>query len=207
MRLDTLAGEQRVTCQETKMADETITLDWAHEHARWEKEMRGLVRAMGWKALKRLRRPKACWEDMVSDMEIFSWRAWRSLRLRAREPQEIGIWAISDRAVRSSLQGARFQPIGTMGDRSHADSIYNKRNGLKIRSNREEWQLEGATGDGQDESDLLSDWNAWKKTLGGDDRGMVEGLEVGDTKDVKLSKGVSRRKRALADGFREFRAE
>ena len=73
--------------------------------------MRGLVRAMGWKALKRLRRPKACWEDMVSDMEIFSWRAWRSLRLRGLEPQDD--WRSGQSPTGpfvSSLQGARFQP-------------------------------------------------------------------------------------------------
>lgn len=37
------------------MADEATKPDWYNEHARWEKEMRGLVRAMGWKALKRAR--------------------------------------------------------------------------------------------------------------------------------------------------------
>lgn len=187
------------------MADETITLDWDVEHARWEREMRGLVRAMGWKALKRLRRPKACWEDMVNDMEIFSWRAWRSLRLRGLEPQEIGVWSISDRAVRSSLQGARFQPVGTMGDRSWADSVHNKRNNVRVRNNREGWQLEGATGDGQDESDLLNDWKAWKQTLGDEDRELVDALETNGTTGVKSIKGPGRRKRALADGFRSYR--
>lgn len=140
------------------MAEEIDTLEWDHEHGRWEREMRGLVRALGWKALKRARRPKACWNDMVEDMVIFSWRAWRSLRLRGLEPQDIGVWAISARAVRSSLQGARFQPVGTMGDRSWADSIHNKNNGLKVRSNKEDWQLEGVVGDGQDDSDLMADW-------------------------------------------------
>ena len=187
------------------MADEFVTLDWAHEHARWEKEMRGLVRAMGWKALKRLRRPKACWEDMVNDMEIFSWRAWRSLRLRGLEPQDIGVWAISDRAVRSSLQGARFQPIGTMGDRSWADSIHNKRNGIKVRSNREEWQLTRVAEDSQEDSDLMADWAAWKETLEDDERELIEALEANEPTDVKAVKGLSRRKRGLADGFRAYR--
>ncbi|OJW13154.1 MAG: hypothetical protein BGO49_20365 [Planctomycetales bacterium 71-10] len=187
------------------MADETTKLDWDHEHARWEREMRGLVRALGWKALKRARRPKACWDDMITDMEIFSWRAWRSLRLRGLEPQEIGIWAIADRAVRTSLQGARFQPIGVMGDRSHADSIHNKRNGVKVRSNREEWQLSGAVGDGQDESDLMADWATWRESLGNHDRGFVEALETGDVESVEAIKNAKRLKRALADGFREFR--
>lgn len=188
------------------MADETIKLDWDHEHARWETEMRGLVRALGWKALKRLRRPKAAWDDMITDMEIFSWRAFRSLRLRGLEPQEIGIWAIADRAVRSSLQGARFQPIGTMGDRSWADSIYNKRNGLKVRSNREDWQLTRVAEGDQDESDILTDWTEWKGTLGSEDKELVEALEAGDPESVKAITGIKRRKRALADGFRAFRA-
>lgn len=186
-------------------SNEAVTLDWDVEHARFEKEMFGLVRALGFKALKRARRPKACWNDMVDDMVIFAWRAWRSLRLRGLEPQEIGVWAISDRAVRSSLQGARFQPVGTMGDRSWADSIHNMANGVKVRSNREEWQLTGSVGDGQDESDLIADWIDWKGSLGEDDRGLVEALESGDVEGVKVVKGVKRRKRALADGFREFR--
>jgi hypothetical protein len=180
-------------------------LNWDHEHARWEKEMRGLVRALGWKALKRLRRPKAAWDDMVNDMEIFSWRAWRSLRLRGMEPQVIGIWAISDRAVRSSLQGAVFKPVGRMGDRSHADSIHNKRNGIKVRSNREGWQITRVAGDGQDESDLLNDWTTWKATLGGDQKELVESLEAEGSENLKTITGIKGRKRALADRFREFR--
>ena len=185
--------------------NETITLDWAHEHARYEKELLGLVRALAWRYLKRAKRPKVCWNDMCDDMQIFAWRAWRSLRLRGLEPQTIGIWAIADRAVRSSLQGARFQPIGTMGDRSWADSIHNKKNGLKVRSNREEWQLVRVAGDGQDEGDLNTDWTTWKETLGDDERELVEVLEAGETKDVRSVKGIQRRKRALADGFREYR--
>lgn len=187
------------------MGDETTKLDWDHEHARWEKEMRGLVRALGWKALKRARRPRACWGDMITDMEIFSFRAWRSLRLRGLEPQEIGIWAIADRAVRSSLQGARFQPLQARGDRSHADSIYNRRNGVKIKNNREDWQLEGAVGDGQEASDLMADWESWKGKLGPEDRAIVEALEAGNTASLMGVKNAKRRKRALADGFREFR--
>ena len=167
--------------------------------------MRGLVRALGWKYLKRARRPQACWEDMVSDMEIFSWRAWRSLRLRGLEPQKIGIWAIADRAVRSSLQGARFQPVGTMGDRSWADSVHKKRNNVRVRNNREGWQLEGATGDGQDESDLLADWRTWKETLGDEERELVDVLETNGATDVKSIEGPGRRKRALADEFRAYR--
>ena len=188
------------------MADETITLDWAHEHARFEKELLGLVRALAWRYLKRAKRPKVCWNDMCDDMQIFAWRAWRSLRLRGLEPQEIGIWAIADRAVRSSLQGARFQPIGTMGDRSWADSVHNKRNGVKVRSNREDWQLTRVAGDGQDESDLMNDWAAWKETLKDDERELVDALETNGPTAVKSIKGIGRRKRALADGFREFRA-
>ena len=188
------------------MTDEIVTPDWDNEHARWEKEMRGLVRALGWKYLKRARRPQACWEDMVSDMEIFSWRAWRSLRLRGLEPQKIGIWAIADRAVRSSLQGARFRPIGVMGDRSWADSIHNKKNGLRVRSNREDWQLEGSTGDGQEDSDLMADWLRWKETLGDEERELVDALETNRTTGVKSIKGPGRRKRALADGLRSYRA-
>ena len=207
MRAGTLEGEQQVTFQEMKMADtnEIVTLDWTHEHARFEKEMFGLVRALGFKALKRARRPKACWNDMVDDMVIFAWRAWRSLRLRGLEPQTIGIWAIADRAVRSSLQGARFQPLGTMGDRSWADSIHNKRNGLRVRSNREDWQLTMVVGDGQDEADLLADWDAWKETIGDDERELVDALETDETRDVRPIKSISRRKRALADGFRAYR--
>lgn len=188
------------------MSDEIVTPDWTTEATRWERELRGLVRAMGWKALKRLRRPKACWDDMVADMEIFSWRAWRSLRLRGLEPQSIGIWALADRAVRTSLQGGRFQPIGTMGDRSHADSIHNKRNGVKVRSNREDWQLTMATGDGQDESDLMSDWASFKQTLQDDERALVASLEAGDTSVLVDVKNPKRRKRALADRFLEFRS-
>jgi len=190
------------------MADtnEVNTLDWNVEHARWERELRGLTRALGWKALKRLRRPKACWDDMIGDMEIFSWRAWRSLRLRGLCPQTIGIWAIADRAVRTSLQGGVFRPIGMMGDRSWADSIHNTNNNVKVRSNREDWQITGAVEGGQEEPDLLNDWKAWKETLGDDDRGLVEALQVGDPESVKAVKGIKRRKRALADGFRQFRA-
>ena len=187
-------------------SNEAVTLDWGVEHARFEKEMFGLVRALGFKALKRARRPKACWNDMVDDMVIFAWRAWRSLRLRGLEPQEIGVWAISDRAVRSSLQGARFQPVGTMGDRSWADSVHNKSNGVKVRSNEEDWQLEGAVGDGQDESDLTADWGTWKASLEGDDRVIVEALEAGDMERLVSIKSLKRRKRALADGFRAYRA-
>lgn len=187
------------------MVNETINLDWDHEHRRFERELLGLTRALGWKALKRLRRPKVAWDDMIDDMQIFAWRAWRSLRLRGLEPQEIGIWALADRAVRTSLQGAVFRPIGVMGDRSWADSIYNKRNGVKVRSNREDWQLTTATGDGQDESDLMSDWTAWKETLQDDDKAIVQALESGDVERVKGVKGLKRRKRALADQFKEYR--
>ncbi len=185
--------------------NEIVTLDWPHEHGRFEREMFGLVRALGFKAVKRARRPKACWNDMVDDMVIFAWRAWRSLRLRNLEPQTIGIWAIADRAVRSSLQGAVFRPIGVMGDRSWADSVHNKRNNVRVRNNRENWQLEGATGDSQDESDLLADWETWKETLGGDERELVNTLETIGATDVKSIKGISRRKRDLADGFRAYR--
>lgn len=188
------------------MADETITPGWNHEHKRFEAELMGLVRALGWKYLKRARRPKPAWNDMVEDMVIFAWRAWRSLRLRGLEPQEIGIWAIADRAVRSSLQGARFQPVGTMGDRSWADSIHNKRNGVKVKNNKEVWQLEGATGDGQEEPDLMADWATWKEKLKDDDRRLVQALESGDAEALSAVKSLKRRKRALADGFRAFRA-
>jgi hypothetical protein len=186
--------------------EKTVTPDWDVEHKRFEAELLGLVRALGWKYLRRARRPKACWQDMIDDMQIFAWRAWRSLRLRGLEPQAIGIWAISDRAVRTSLQGAVFRPIGVMGDRSHADSIHNKRNGVKVRNNKEVWQLEGSTGDGHEDSDLLSDWTTWKDTLAADDRMIVEALEAGDLETVKAIKGIKSRKRALADGFRAFRA-
>src|SRR3954447_24323322 len=101
MRFGTLAGVDNSPVGSKQMADEIVTLDWDHEHARFEREMFGLVRALGFKALKRARRPLACWNAMVDDMVIFAWRAWRSLRLRGLEPQEIGIWAIADRAVRS----------------------------------------------------------------------------------------------------------
>jgi hypothetical protein len=182
----------------------TATLDWNVEHARFEKEMFGLVRAIGFKAYKRMKRPKACWNDMVDDACIFAWRTWRSLRLRGLEPQEVGIWAIADRAVLSTLQGAVFRPVGT-GCRSHADSIYRKANGLKVRSNMEDWQLEGATGDSQEDSDLMSDWNDFKKTLDDDDWQLVEALETGDTSALGDVKNPKRRKRALADRFLEFR--
>jgi hypothetical protein len=195
-----------LTFQEREMTEQIQAINWNVEHSRWEKEMRGLVQALGWKALKRLRRPKACWDDMITDMEIFSWRAWRSLRLRGLEPQELGVWSISDRAVRSSLQGAGFPPIGTMGDRSWADSIHNKRNGVRVKNNREDWQLTGAIGDGQDESDLIADWETWKAMLGDDDQELVEVLEMGDTESLATSKGLKRRKRVLADRFRAYRA-
>jgi hypothetical protein len=194
-----------LTYQEMQMSEQVQEIDLSVEHVRWQREMRGLVRALGWKALKRAGRPKKCWDDMISDMEVFSWRAWRSLRLRGLEPQEIGVWAISDRAVRSSLQGARFQPVGTMGDRSWADSIYNKRHGLKVRSNREDWQLTGAVEGEQEESDLLADWATWKAGLNEVDRAIVEALETGDTKALTSTKGSKRKKRLLADRFREFR--
>ena len=184
---------------------ETITLDWDHEHARFEKELLGLTRALGWKALKRLKRPKAAWDDMIDDMCIFAWRAWRSLRLRGLEPQSVGIWAIADRAVRTSLQGGVFRPIGVMGDRSHADSIHNKRNGVKVRSNKEDWQLDGSVEDGQDESDVMADWATWKATLDDDERELINALESGDVESVKAVKGLKRRKRALADRFTQFR--
>ena len=185
--------------------NETVTLDWNVEHKRFEAELLGLVRALGWKYLKRAKRPKACWNDMVDDMVIFAWRAWRSLRLRALEPQQIGIWAIADRAVRTSLQGAVFRPIGVMGDRCWADSIHNKRNEVKVRSNKEDWQLEGAVGDGHDESDLMADWTIWKESLSDDDRELVGALEAGGTAALSAIKGVKRRKRALADEFRAYR--
>jgi hypothetical protein len=92
-----------------------------------------------------------------------------------------------------------------MGDRSWADSVHNKSNGVKVRSNREEWQLTGAVGDGQDESDLTADWATWKASLEGDDRVIVEALEAGDMERLVSIKSLKRRKRALADGFREFR--
>ncbi len=142
---------------------------------------------------------------MIDDMQIFAWRAWRSLRLRGLEPQSIGIWAIADRAVRTSLQGAVFRPIGTMGDRSWADSIHNKRNGVKIKSNRDDFQLTTVVGDGQDESDLLADWNAWKETLQDDERALMLALETGDTSALRDVKSLKRRKRALANRFQEFR--
>jgi hypothetical protein len=206
MSICTLLGGEQLTDQEMQMSDETISLNWDHEHARFERELLGLTRALGWKALKRLRRPKAAWDDMVDDMQIFAWRAWRSLRLRGLEPQAIGIFAIADRAVRTSLQGAVFRPIGTMGDRSWADSIHNrKKNKVEVRSNKEDWQLEGATGDGQEESDVMADWLAWKSILGDDERALIEALEAGDTAALKDVKNPKRRKRALADRFKEFR--
>ena len=121
------------------------------------------------------------------------------------EPQKIGIWAIADRAVRTSLQGGRFQPIGTMGDRSWADSVHNKRNGVKVRSNRQSWQLSGVVGDGQDEIDMVTDWTTWKESLGDDERELVEVLEREDSGATKNFKGIKQRKRVLADGFLEFR--
>lgn len=117
-------------------SNEAVTLDWDVEHARFEKEMFVLVRALGFKAMKRAGRPKSCWNDMVDDACIFAWRAYRSLRLRGLDPQDVGVYAIADRAVLSTLQGARFQPVGT-GSRSYADSIYRKANAVKVRSNRE----------------------------------------------------------------------
>ncbi len=186
--------------------NETGNLDWNVEHGRFEREMFGLVRALGFKAYKRARRPKVCWNDMVDDACIFAWRAWRSLRLRGLEPQTLGIWSIADRAVLSTLQGAVFQHIGTMGDRSHADSIHNKRNGVKVRSNKEDWQLEGATGDGQEDSDLMADWLRWRETLGSDDRVIVEALESGESANLESVKILKHRRRLLADRFREFRA-
>ena len=205
MRFGTLAGVDNSPVGSKQMADEIVTLDWDHEHARFEREMFGLIRVLGFKALKRTRRPKACWNDVVDDMVIFAWRACRSLRLRGLEPQEIGVCASSDRAVRSSLQGARFQPVGTMGDRSWSDSVHNQRNGVKIRSNTKEWQLEGAVGDGQEDSDRIADWRSWKATLGEYDQQIVEALEAGDMERLVSIKGLKRRKRALADGFRAFR--
>jgi hypothetical protein len=51
----------------------------------------------------------------------------------------------------------------------------------------------------------MSDWETWKETLAADDRGIVEALEAGDLETVMAIKGVKRRKRALADGFRTCR--
>jgi hypothetical protein len=45
-----------------------------------------------------------------------------------------------------------------------------------VKSNRVEWQLTGVVREGQDESDLMSDWETWKETLAADDRGIVEAL-------------------------------
>lgn len=188
------------------MADETITPDWDVEHKRFEREMFGLVRVIAFKAYKRARRPKFYFNSMVEDACIFAWRAWRSLRLRGLDPQDIGAYAIADRAVLSTLQGARFQPVGTMGDRSHADSIYNKKNGVKVRSNKEDWQLEGSTGDGQEDSDLMADWATWKESLPHEGRMVVQALEAGNTASLMGVKNSKRRKRLLADRFREYRA-
>ena len=100
-----------------------------------------------------------------------------------------------------------------MGDRSWADSIHNKRNGVKVRSNKEDWQLEGAVGDGQEESDLMADWATWKETLGDDDRRLVEALEAGDMEAVKAIKsaqtpqaGSGRRVPGISGGLSDGRA-
>ena len=202
----TLAGEDNSPVRRSRWTNEIVSLDWDVEHKRFEREMFGLVRALGFKAYKRAKRPKVCWNDMVDDACIFAWRAWRSLRLRGLDPQAIGAYAIADRAVLSTLQGARFQPLSARGDRSHADSIYNRRNGVKVRSNKESWQLEGAVGDGQEESDLIADWESFKAALGGDDRQLVESLEANDVEALSAVKSLKRRKRLLADQFRAFRA-
>ena len=52
----------------------------------------------------------------------------------------------------------------------------------------------------------MADWESWKGKLGPEDRAMVgEGLEAGNTASLMGVKDAKRRKRALADGFREFR--
>lgn len=187
------------------MADASVTPEWNDEHARWESEMRGLVRALGVKALRRAHRPRACWDDMIIDMEITSWAAWRSLRLRGFEPRAVGVWAVSNQAVQAVMGGRAFRPLQARGDRSWADSLYNRRNGVRVKSNRESWRLDGAVGDGQEDSDLMADWNAWKGTLDGDDLELVEALEAGDTAAPLKVKNLKRRKRFLANMFKEFR--
>lgn len=189
------------------MVNALSVIDWDVEHGRWEREMRGLTRALGLKALSRARRPRACWNDMVEDMEIASWQAWRSLRLRGMEPRVIGVWAVSDQAVRSVMLGRAFRPLQARGDRSHADSIHNRRNGVKVRSNREDWHLTGTVEGDQEQSDLMSDWASWKASLQGESRELVEALESGAGNDnLKARFGdLKRKKRALADEFRVYR--
>lgn len=180
-------------------------LNWDVEHARWEREMRGLVRSLGFEILRMRHRPKACWPDMITDMEITSWAAWRSLRMRSYEPQDLGVYAISLRCVRQVMAGRAFRPLQARGDRSWADSVHNRRNGVQVRTNQDDFRFSGAVDGEQEESDLKSDWETWKASLTDENRELVEALESGDMERFKAIRGVKRRKRLLADQFREFR--
>jgi hypothetical protein len=113
-------------------------------------------------------------------MEITSWAAWRSLRLRGYEPRDVGVYAISLRCVRQVMGGRDFRPLQSRGDRSWADSLFNKRNG-RIKTNLDDWQISGRVEGEQEESDLMADWSTWKATLGDDDKELVAVLEAGDT--------------------------
>src|SRR4051794_23217716 len=72
MRFCTLAGVDNSPARSKQMPDtnEIVTLNWGVEHARFEKELLGLVRALAWRYLKRAKRPKVCWNDMCDDMQI-----------------------------------------------------------------------------------------------------------------------------------------
>lgn len=184
------------------MADEIVTLDWDHEHARWEKEMTGL-RLEGPEAGKAAAGVMGRHDHRHGDFQLAGVAVAPAPWPRTPGDRDLG-HCRSGRPV--VAQKCPLPADRRDGDRSHVDSIHNKRKGVKVRSNREEWQLTGAVGDGQDESDLTADWATWRELLGTHDRGFVEALETGDVESVETIKNAKRRKRDLADEFRVFRA-
>lgn len=156
-------------------------IDWTHEGQRFEREIYGLVRAMMVNAMRKYRRPYIAFGDMVDDDAIFACRTWRSLRQRGLEPQEVGIWAIADQAVRMVLGGREFRPVGR-GDRCWADSPYNPRNNFEAHDFAP-WNVPVTHDEGPETIDLDDDFGAWLGTLDEQDRGIVLAYRGGASDD------------------------
>lgn len=183
-------------------------VDLKHEQGRFEREIYGLVRAMMVKAMRKYNRPYIAFGDMVDDAAIFAWRSWRSLRLRDLEPQQIGVWAIADQAVRMVLGGIQFRPVGR-GDRCWAESPYNPRNNCEAHDFAP-WNTPARHDDGPVEVDLEDDFGAWLDTLPEHDRAVVAALRGGAT-DAELAtrfgmpvKGFQFVKRRLANSLENW---
>ena len=183
-------------------------IDWKNEHQRFEKEIYGLVRAMMVKAMRRLKRPYIAFGDMVDDAAIFAWRSWRSLRLRDLDPQEVGIWAIADQAVRMVLGGREFRPVGR-GDRCWADSPYNPRNNFEAH-HLAPWYVPASHDEGPTMIGLEDDFGAWLDTLDEQSRGLVLAYRGGAT-DAEVAdqfglrpEGMKGRRRRLSESFKRW---